>query len=177
MTSLKSFIRFALLCAFVITSVCSGLAGIAKTTPVTIGNDLSGEATEAISSRNVDRAIWGRGSEDEPAPTPVGSAEPCGFVEFTSRNAVFQKDGSISRTVRMIVYLGPDRTRSNVDLDYPFTYPNAAADPWSAQNLRDPYFPMFFQPPPTEKRAGEPPIVQFVMTHSNLKGLTTLRNC
>ena len=62
-------------------------------------------------------------------------------------------------------------------LDYPWYYPTEAANPWSDQNLRDPNFPTRFQPPPGERRAAEPPLVQYVIEHSTPDGMTVLREC
>ncbi len=62
-------------------------------------------------------------------------------------------------------------------LDYPWYYPNEAANPWSDQNLKDPNFPTRFQPPPAGKIAGEPPLVKYVMERSTPEGMTLLRDC
>ncbi len=109
---------------------------------------------------------------------PSGDTRPCGFVTFSdphgsqydSRTQGFWVD------IRMAVRFSDGSSQSMI-LDYPWYYPSEAANPWSDQNLRDPNFPTRFQPPPSEKAAGEPPLVKFVMTHSTADGLTLLRDC
>jgi hypothetical protein len=70
-----------------------------------------------------------------------------------------------------------DGTSQSMILDYPWYYPSEAANPWSDQNLKDPNFPTRFQPPPADRIDGEPPLVQYVVTHSTADGLTLLRYC
>lgn len=60
------------------------------------------------------------------------------------------------------------------DLDYPWTYPTQDADPFIKGHEK---VPMRFQFPPPEKRASEPPLVQFVMTHTTDAGYTELKDC
>lgn len=62
-------------------------------------------------------------------------------------------------------------------LDYPWYYSNEAANPWSSRNVNDPSFPTRFQPPPSEKLAGEPELVKYVIGHSTPDGATILRDC
>ncbi len=109
---------------------------------------------------------------------PAGDTRPCGFVTFSdphgsqydSRSHGFWVD------IRMAVRFSDGSTQSMI-LDYPWYYPNEAANPWSDANLHDPNFPTRFQKPPPEKAAGEPPLVQYVITHSTADGLTLLRDC
>ncbi len=109
---------------------------------------------------------------------PSGDTRPCGLVTFSdphgsqydSRTRGFWVD------IRMAVRFSDGSTQSMI-LDYPWYYPSEAANPWSDQNLRDPNFPTRFQQPPSEKAASEPPLVQYVMTHSTADGLTLLRDC
>ena len=109
---------------------------------------------------------------------PPGDTRPCGFVTFSDPHGS-QYD---SRThgfwvdIRMAVRFSDGSSQSMI-LDYPWYYPSEAANPWSDQNLRDPNFPTRFQQPPSEKAAGEPPLVQYVMAHSTADGLTLLRDC
>jgi len=103
---------------------------------------------------------------------------PCGFVIFSdphgsqydTRTRGFWVD------IRMRVRFADGTTQSMI-LDYPWYYSSEAVNPWSGQNLRDPNFPTRFQQPPPDKAAGEPPLVQYVMTHSTADGLTLLRDC
>ena len=112
------------------------------------------------------------------AAEPASDTRPCGFVTFSDPHGS-QYD---SRThgfwvdIRMAVRFSDGSTQSMI-LDYPWYYPNEAANPWSDANLHDPNFPTRFQKPPPEKAAGEPPLVQYVMAHSTAEGLTLLRDC
>lgn len=107
-----------------------------------------------------------------------GGAQPCGFVEFSDPHGS-RYDAGIGAyvvDVSMTVHF-PDRHTEVLELDYPWLYPNAASNPWSAQNLDDPNFPTRFQSPPPSKRAAEPRLVQYVIAHSTSAGLTLLKNC
>jgi len=70
-----------------------------------------------------------------------------------------------------------DGSSHSVMLDYPWYYASEAANPWSDQNLKDPSFPTRFQPPPADKASSEPPLVQYVVTHSTRDGMTMLADC
>jgi hypothetical protein len=78
--------------------------------------------------------------------------------------------------IRMAVHFADGSAQSMI-LDYPWYYPNEAANPWSDQNLKDPNFPTRFQPPPAAKLGDEPPLVQYVVTHSTRDGMTLLQEC
>ena len=106
------------------------------------------------------------------------AAEPCGFVIFSDPHGS-QFDPQTRGfwvDVRMSVHFADGSSQSLI-LDYPWYYPSEAANPWSDQNLKDPNFPTRFQPPPTAKRDAEPPLVQYVITHSTPEGLTLLHDC
>jgi hypothetical protein len=70
-----------------------------------------------------------------------------------------------------------DGSSQSMMLDYPWYYSSEAANPWSDQNLKDPSFPTRFQPPPPSKLAAEPPLVQYVISHSTPDGMTLLHDC
>ena len=108
----------------------------------------------------------------------AGGAQPCGYVEFSdpSGSRYDPKTGGYFVEVAMTVHFS-DRRSESLLLDYAWFYPNAASNPWSQQNLDDPGFPTRFQSPPPDKRAGEPPLVQYVIAHSTRDGLTLLKSC
>ncbi len=68
-------------------------------------------------------------------------------------------------------------TSQSIVLDYPWYYASETANPWSDQNLKDPYFATRFQRPPPDKIAGEPALVKYVMDRSTADGMTLLRDC
>ena len=119
----------------------------------------------------------GAGSGGNGSGAAAGN-EPCGFVEFSDphgsqfdpRTRGFWVD------IRMTVHF-PDGRADSTILDYPWYYPNEAANPWSGQNLSNPNFVTTFQPPPPDKRPAEPPIVRYVIAHSTPDGRTLLQDC
>jgi len=116
----------------------------------------------------------GQGTGGAPAAN-----EPCGFVEFSpTGNPVFDRGtGRVWEYIAMTVHF-PDGSQQSVDLDYPWYYPNAQADPWSDYNEKNnPNAPTPFVFPPPDKTGTEPPLVQYVIKHTTADGLTTLRDC
>lgn len=124
-----------------------------------------------------------------PTPTPAATApptskpdeyaaahEPCGFVEFTNIQLPVIIRGAFYQDIRLTVHFG-DGSVLQHDLDYPFYYPNEDAFPWSYRNIRKDEFPVDFQFPPDDKRASEPPAVQYIMRHSTPEGVTNLKKC
>lgn len=104
--------------------------------------------------------------------------EPCGFVEFSDpHGSQFDRHtGGFWVDIRMSVHFA-DGSSQSLLLDYPWYYPNEAANPWSDQNLHDPNFPTRFQLPPSAKTSGEPELVRYVMHHSTPDGMTLLKDC
>lgn len=123
----------------------------------------------------------GTGTGAGNAGTGNGAAagtEPCGFVEFSDPHGSRYDPNTHGFWVDISLSVHyPDGHTDSVLLDYPFYYPNEAANPWSTQNIKDPTFPTRFQPPPPDKRDSEPPIVQYVMQHSDKGGFTLLKDC
>jgi hypothetical protein len=67
----------------------------------------------------------------------------------------------------------PDGTQQMQPLDYPFYYPSKAADPFEQSTTSE----ALFQFPPSGQRAGEPDLVQYVMSHTRPDGTTVLKEC
>lgn len=101
--------------------------------------------------------------------------EPCGYVEFLpiQEARVDQSTGRVWEYVAIRVHF-PDGTQDTLDLDYPFYYPTSADDPFMAGHDN---VPATFQFPPPNQRGGEPPLVQYVITHTTSDGYTLLRDC
>jgi hypothetical protein len=155
------------------TAVRSEPAQFANSKPVW---DVEGSIAGAASGKS---AGSGNGSGTQGNGSGSASANaPCGFVvfsdphgsQFDPRTRGFWVD------IRMSVHFADGSSQSTV-LDYPWYYADESANPWSDQNLRDPSFPTRFQSPPPNKIAGEPPLVQYVVTHSTPDGLTLLKDC
>lgn len=111
----------------------------------------------------------------------IGAAngdEPCGFVTFSDPHGSHYdpRTRGFWVDIRMSVHFADGSSQSML-LDYPWYYPGEAANPWSDRNVKDPNFPMRFQPPPSGKAPDEPQLVRYVVEHSTAEGLTLLRDC
>jgi hypothetical protein len=108
----------------------------------------------------------------------VAAAEPCGYVEFSDpHGSRYDPDArGFWVDIRMSVRF-PDGHFESVLLDYPWFYQNEASNPWSDRNVSNPNFPTTFQPPPSDKRANEPALVQYVIAHTEARGYTLLKDC
>ncbi|MDE2573425.1 MAG: hypothetical protein KGM44_13000 [bacterium] len=124
----------------------------------------------------------GEGTGQGTSGTGSGAAaadEPCGYVEFVDINGISEYDkstGGFFVRIRMIVHF-PDHHSDDVNLDYPWYYPNEAANPWSAQNVKNLGAGVTFQWPPAPKAAKEPPLVRYVMQYTTPSGYTKLKGC
>ena len=124
-------------------------------------------------------ANTGQGSSGARAGEDSGSgSEPCGAVYFTDlRGSRYDdKTGEFMVDVRISVTFSDGR-RESVILDYPFSYANEAADPWSPRNRIIPSFPTTMQTPPPNLAKTEPPLVRYVLAHSTPQGTTLLPPC
>ena len=121
----------------------------------------------------------GQGTGAGNAGTGEGAGEaPCGSVYFQSvdnQPPHFDRDSGfyIYDKIRMSVHMA-DGSVQDIVLDYPWRYKNEAGDPF-IQGHSD--VPMIFEFPPKEMRAAEPPLVQYVMTHTTREGFTELNDC
>jgi hypothetical protein len=99
--------------------------------------------------------------------------QPCGFVTFMDPHGARydSQTHGFWVDVQMSVHF-PDGHNASVMLDYPWYYPNSAANPFENEQV-----PMLFQWPPADKTAGEPDLVQYVMQHSAQPGITLLKDC
>ncbi len=120
----------------------------------------------------------GSGSGSGAGPDAANGEEPCGFVTFSDPHGsrFDPQTRGFWVDVKMSVHFA-DGSMQSLLLDYPWYYTSEAVNPWSDQNLRDPNFPTRFQPPPSDKLAGEPPVVRYVIAHSTPEGMTLLRDC
>lgn len=121
----------------------------------------------------------GTGTGESGAGQGTGGApaahEPCGEVDFAPNGnpTIDARTGRIWEYVALIVHF-PDGSEQSVDLDYPFYYPSDAQDPFIKGHEQ---IPATFQFPPPSQASGEPPLVQYVITHTTPDGYTTLKDC
>lgn len=107
---------------------------------------------------------------------PAGQ-RPCGEVSFSVNGAV-----RYDRATQFYIYDNvsvllrfPDGSHQSVPLDYPWRYKDEAGDPFAHDEAGGP--PTLFEFPPPALRAGEPPVVQYVMAHTSPEGFTLLESC
>ncbi|MEO9170712.1 MAG: hypothetical protein ABI282_07065, partial [Candidatus Baltobacteraceae bacterium] len=146
------------------------LAKPIRDVPVTTGGQGAG-AGNASGAGSVGSGGNGTGTGDSGNGAGGGGA-PCGAVDFSSRgeahyNAAsgFYERESIVATVHF-----EDGSAQTVPLDWTWRFKSEEFDPF-----KNPDAPTFFQFPPANQRANEPPLVQYIMKHSSAHGNTTLR--
>jgi len=117
----------------------------------------------------------------------VNANTPCGSVVFTPRDAPRYNNGTAFETVIATVTY-PDGHTEQERFPYPWVYPNGEVnDPWSSTNLRkademaraggpDPEVPAQLPPPGTDT-SGYPTVIQYILTHTDAGGFTSLRPC
>jgi len=103
-----------------------------------------------------------------------GSGGVCGAVDFVDPRAPsFDASTGLSfyDGIEMVVHYA-DGHAETVTLDYPWHYRDQTMDPFKNASA-----PMLFQFPPKSMRPSEPPLVQYVMAHTNVMGVTDLNEC
>ena len=113
------------------------------------------------------------------APTPPPApAVPCGFVTFLPTSAPHVSGGTMTERIRATVSFADGHTET-ATFPYLWVYPKGEqTDPWSATNLRDPNLTVAMQlPPPGTDVKTLPPIIAYVVAHTDARGFTTLANC
>jgi hypothetical protein len=105
-------------------------------------------------------------------------AEPCGYVEFRPTNASTVVDGTWYENIQATVHFA-DGHSETAKIPYRWVYPDGErTDPWSATNLGSPGFVTRFQfPPPEFDRSTLPPLIAYIVRHSNSDGYSDLPNC
>jgi hypothetical protein len=108
----------------------------------------------------------------------VNANAPCGFVEFRPHGPPRYSNGTATETIRATVSF-PDGHTETAEFPYKWVYPNGEqSDPWSDTNLRKGDFPVNLQTPPPGSDVGSyPPLVQYILKHSDQSGFTDLPNC
>lgn len=112
-----------------------------------------------------------------PAPSPAPAA-PCGFVTFLPVAAPRVTAGTMAERIRVTVTFSDGHTES-ATFPYPWVYPNGEqTDPWSYTNLKNPSLAVALQPPPPGNDVKAlPPIIAYVIAHTNSAGMTNLVDC
>jgi hypothetical protein len=103
---------------------------------------------------------------------------PCGFVDFRPHGAPRYSNGTATETIRATVTF-PDGHTETAEFPYKWIYPNGEqSDPWSDTNLKKPDSPINLQmPPPGSDINSYPPLIQYIIRHSDAGGFTDLPAC
>ena len=118
----------------------------------------------------------GTGSGTAGSGNGSGGNVPCGYVAFQNIPPDhLNSNGGIDVNILMTVHF-PDGKAASTRLDYPFHYPDEASNPFSASNMsRAMKIPL--QRPPADRAGNEPPLVAYVLAHTNADGYTLLQTC
>jgi hypothetical protein len=108
----------------------------------------------------------------------VNANTPCGYVEFRPTAAPRYQNGTAYEPIQATVHF-PDGHAESARFPYPWVYPNGEQnDPWSDTNLKKGDFPIALQTPPPGTDIGSlPPLLQYILRHSDASGLTDLPEC
>ncbi|HEX3467461.1 MAG TPA: hypothetical protein VHT05_05215 [Candidatus Elarobacter sp.] len=108
----------------------------------------------------------------------VNADTPCGVVDFIPYAAPKYSNGTASEPIEAKVTF-PDGHRETARFPYPWVYPDGEhTDPWSDTNLKDPNFVTTLRlPPPGSDPSTFPPLIQYILKHTDPQGFTYLQPC
>jgi hypothetical protein len=114
------------------------------------------------------------------APVLAVDAAPseCGVVEFVPAAAPQLVGNTTEERIKATVTFS-DGHRESAIFPYRWIYPNGeVTDPWSNTNLRHADFLVTMQlPPPGTDTSAYPPLIRYVLAHTNASGYTILKDC
>jgi hypothetical protein len=109
----------------------------------------------------------------------VNADTPCGFVDFKPTAAPRYSGTTASEPVEATVTF-PDGHHESARFPYLWVYPDGEqTDPWSNTNLKNPNFgdiTLRF-PPAGADPSTYPPLIQYILKHTNSGGYTNLQPC
>jgi hypothetical protein len=108
----------------------------------------------------------------------VNADTPCGVVYFLPTGAPRYSNGTAFEPMQATVTF-PDGHRESARFPYPWVYPNGEqTDPWSETNGKNPNFiaTLHFPPPGTDTSTF-PPLIQYIISHTDPGGYTNLQPC
>ncbi|MGD0967493.1 MAG: hypothetical protein ABR949_04315 [Candidatus Aquilonibacter sp.] len=96
----------------------------------------------------------------------------CGAVDFESTGLAKydSQHGDYERSNIIATVYYADGSSERIPLDWIWRYKSEDNDPFASS------VPLLFQFPPTEQRASEPPIIQYIMAHTTADGRTRLND-
>jgi len=109
----------------------------------------------------------------------MNASTPCGFVDFIPPTITDVRGTTYYETIEAVVHF-PDGHEEKARFPYKWKYPDGErTDPWSATNLRD--HPRMMTPaqtpPPTVDANSLSPVIQYLLQHTNVNGVTSLQPC
>jgi hypothetical protein len=116
-----------------------------------------------------------------PSPLPAPeryAAEKCADISFHPVGPARIQAGTAYETIAILARFADGR-REQVTFAYPWVYANFEAnDPWSSSNLRNRDFVTFVQQPPEGfDLTTLPPLVVYVLAHTDARGATNVPHC
>jgi hypothetical protein len=108
----------------------------------------------------------------------VNANSPCGFVDFKPTAAPRYSNGTAFEPVQATVSF-PDGHTETARFPYVWPYPNGEqTDPWSDTNLKNPNFVTTLRFPPAGSDPSTfPPLIQYIIKHTDQGGYTDLPPC
>ncbi len=108
----------------------------------------------------------------------VNANAPCGVVEFIPHASPKYDRTTVIETVWATVTF-PDGHTESARFPYPWIYADGErTDPWSNTNLAKPNVEATLQlPPPDSDRSTFPPLITYILAHTNAGGYTDLPEC
>lgn len=107
----------------------------------------------------------------------VNADAPCGSVDLIPFQSPDHVGSTTFEHVNATVTF-PDGHQQSDDFPYRWSYTDAAADPWSAQNMPNPNFITRVQlPPPGTNTSRFPELIRYILDHTRADGTTILQEC
>jgi hypothetical protein len=109
----------------------------------------------------------------------VNANTPCGVVDFRPPGFTDVRGTTYYETIDAIVHF-PDGHTETARFPYKWKYPDGErTDPWSATNMRE--HPTMVTPAQTPPPSIDPttlsPVIQYILQHTNDRGVTGLQPC
>ena len=108
----------------------------------------------------------------------VNAETPCGAVDLMPDDEPQHRGSAVSEHVVATVSF-PDRHQESAAFPYRWVYPSGEeTDPWSTTNLQKPGMTIpLVLPPPRADVSSYPPLIQYILKHTDANGITDLSPC
>jgi hypothetical protein len=108
----------------------------------------------------------------------VNAETPCGAVDLMPDDEPQHRGNGVSEHVVATVSF-PDHHQESAAFPYRWVYAGGEeTDPWSATNLQKSAMTIpLVMPPPGADRSSYPPLIQYILQHTDANGITDLSPC